>query len=213
MRKPEIAELHLITSDHPTRSHLQLIEEACMGGVTWVQLRIKDMEEDVLAELAMNARRITHKYNAVLIINDHIRIAKAVDADGVHLGKKDESPAIARSILGPDKIIGGTANTIEDIERLTALNVDYIGAGPFRFTTTKKDLSPVLGIEGISLLAKATSIPVIAIGGIDISDITSIRSAKIHGVAVAGAINNAANMNEKIKEFNKVLKKVEDDYR
>jgi thiamine-phosphate pyrophosphorylase len=205
MRKPEISNLHLITSDSPYHSLEELVVHACEAGVKWIQLRMKDVPFNEVISNGHKVRAITKKYDVILIVNDHIDIAKEIDADGVHLGKEDDSPAFARKILGDQKIVGGTANTIEDIKRLTAMGVDYIGVGPFRFTSTKKNLSPVLGAEGIARLAQVTNIPVIAIGGILPEDVNELLRTGIHGIAVAGAINNHQDIHGKLKEFHSIL--------
>ena len=127
-------------------------------------------------------------------------------ADGVHLGKQDMPPAEARALLGPGFIIGGTANTFADIERLAVAGVDYIGLGPFRFTTTKQNLSPVLGLAGYADLlaqcrAAAINIPLIGIGGITLPDVAPLLGLGLHGVAVASAITKAYPVANAINEF------------
>ena len=136
-------------------------------------------------------------------------------ADGVHLGKNDMPVDEARKILGPDKIIGGTANTIDDIIRLHRQGADYIGCGPFRFTTTKKKLSPVLGLEGyrdivLKMREKGIDLPIVAIGGITVDDIPAIMGTGVTGIALSGAILNAEDpksMTESILETLKPFEK------
>jgi thiamine-phosphate pyrophosphorylase len=205
MRKPEIATLQLITSDSPFYNIEQLVQKACDAGITWIQLRMKDVTKEHFLATAEKVRRITSTYNVALIINDHIDVAKQVSADGVHLGKQDESPEIARQILGDDFIIGGTANTVEEVKRLNSMGVNYIGAGPFRFTSTKKNLSPVLGHEGIKQLVQNSNVPVVAIGGILSEDVSNILRTGVHGIAIAGAINNHKDLDQKIKDFQNQL--------
>lgn len=201
MRKHNISRLHLITCDHPELKVSEIVRMACESGVRWIQLRMKDHSKDKILEVAYELRAITHAYNAALIINDHAEVALKSGADGVHLGKKDMSPSEARRILGDSMIIGGTANTLEDVMLLTKEGVDYIGAGPFRFTTTKKDLSPVLGCEGLRQLANASGVPVIAIGGIRVEDIKILDNTAIHGVAVASSIINSPYIKKTAKAF------------
>ena len=131
-------------------------------------------------------------FQAKLIINDHYKIAKEIKADGVHLGKTDECPLKVRAFLGASFIIGGTANTLEDCQILLDKKVDYIGLGPYQFTKTKKNLSPVLGIEGYKILLEElqTKTPIIAIGGIALEDISKIINTGIYGIAVSGAITH-----------------------
>src|SRR5688572_23978839 len=164
-----ISDLQYITQETSSWSHVQLAELACSGGVRWVQLRVKGKTDDVFLQLAQKVKAVCEKYGSRLIINDNVGIAKAVAANGVHLGKEDMHPVKARQLLGENSIIGGTANTIEDILHLSAYGVDYIGLGPFRFTTTKEKLSPILGLEAyVKLVGECQkhniTTPLIAIG-------------------------------------------------
>lgn len=190
--------------------HAEIIEEALFGGVKWVQLRIKDRPEEFLELEAWKARFAASAHEAVLIINDDVLLAQKVSADGVHLGKDDLDPVEARRILGDDFIIGGTANTLEDVVRLSRSGVDYIGLGPFRFTATKSNLSPVLGIEGYKRILKVIEsegidIPVVAIGGIQISDFDELMSIGMNGLAVSGAIAHEEETKERAEEAMKIM--------
>ncbi|MBD0401655.1 thiamine phosphate synthase [Flammeovirga sp. EKP202] len=193
-----IHKLHYISTEKKDKNHLVHIQEACESGCRWIQLRAKDISTEDYITLAKKAKVITDLHNAILLINDRPDVAKAVNADGVHVGKEDISPAEAREILGEGKIVGGTANTIEDIQRLYDYGVDYIGLGPFRFTQTKKKLSPILGLEGYQSLLdqckeRGIDTPIIAIGGIEVTDVESILKTGVHGIAVSGVIANAIN--------------------
>ena len=191
-----INKLHYISQGDSPEQHLENIQKACTSGVELVQLRLKNCSEEVVLETAQKAREITGNFQTRLIINDHYKIAKTVKADGVHLGKTDTCPSIAREYLETWQWIGGTANTLEDCKNLIAKKVDYIGLGPFRFTKTKKKLSPILGLAGyqsiLDLLPGET--PVIAIGGITFEDIPSILESGVHGIALSGELT---------KDFNK----------
>lgn len=189
----EIAKLHFITIDHPDISHAEQAIRAYKAGCRWVQLRMKSASEEQIIEEALRILPVANAHNAVLLINDHPHIALKTSAHGVHLGKKDLSPTEARRILGENFIIGGTSNTFEDILSLVNEGVDYVGLGPFRFTTTKKNLSPIVGLTGYGeILTKLRSshiqIPVIAIGGIVKEDLSELKRTGIHGIALAGAI-------------------------
>ena len=184
-----ISRLHYITQDISEYSHTFLAEEACKGGVNWVQLRVKGKSFEEWTKIAKEVKEVCVRYNAKLIINDNVIIAKEVEADGVHLGKEDMNPVEARKTLGDHFIIGGTANTEEDVKRLNNAKVDYIGLGPFRFTSTKKNLSPVLGLAGIKKIGFFSKAPVIAVGGIQMEDIKSLMEAGVFGCAVSSAIN------------------------
>ena len=194
-----IDKLHFITQENERFTHLSGMEEALKHGVKWVQLRIKDKPITEIEAQAYEARRLCDTYEAKLIINDHPSIANLIKADGVHLGKEDMPVSLARKILGDSKIIGATANTLEDIIEHTQAGADYIGLGPFRFTTTKQKLSPTLGLEGYRAILSACEkqgihIPVIAIGGITITDIPALMGAGIHGIAASSMIIHAGDM-------------------
>ena len=197
-----LSKLHYISQGKTSQDHLRNIQKVCENGVELVQLRLKEMTTETILETAEKARGITAQFNVKLIINDHYEIAKAVKADGVHLGKTDACPLVVRDYLGEQFIIGGTANTIEDCKVLIKKEVDYIGLGPFRFTETKKNLSPVLGLEGykqlIDKLEKDT--PIIAIGGIGMGDVTSIMKTGVYGIAVSGTITKDFTSISKFRE-------------
>ena len=134
-----------------------------------------------------------------------MELVHRLGADGVHLGKNDMPPREARALLGPQKIIGATANTFGDIRRAAAQGADYIGLGPFRFTRTKEKLSPILGIEGYrEILARCAEqgirLPVVAIGGITAADVDALMATGIAGIALSGALLNAENPAEETKK-------------
>ena len=186
-----ISNLHYISQGNTPEEHLRNIRRMCAAGADWIQLRLKNESFETVLETAITAKDICDKFQAKLIINDFPEVAKKVDAAGVHLGKEDHCPLETRKLLGPDKIIGGTANTLEDCEILCEKQVDYIGLGPFRFTTTKEKLSPILGAEGYrkllsSLRANGKMVPVIAIGGIVPEDLPVLAEIGLHGVAISG---------------------------
>ena len=146
------------------------------------------------------------EFDAVFVIDDRVELVKKIEADGVHLGKNDMPVDEARRFLGEGFLIGGTANTIEDVRRIHRASADYIGCGPFRYTETKKDLSPVLGLAGYEGIMKtmrdeAITIPLCAIGGITLADVANIMSVGVDGIAVSGAVLNAADPVEEMKKF------------
>ena len=150
---------------------------------------------------------------ATFIIDDHVALVDAIGADGVHLGKNDMPVAEARRILGRDKIIGATANTFDDIEALRHLDIDYIGLGPYRFTTTKQRLSPVLGIDGYRRIMQqmkdaSINIPVVAIGGITYDDIPSLMDSGVRGIAVSGSLINADNTTAETQKMITLLEEI-----
>lgn len=188
-----IDRLHYI-SQAAYGGHLEAIERVLLAGGKWVQLRIKNEPDSVVLRLAIAAAALCKKHGARLIVNDDPLIALKAAADGVHLGLNDMPVAAARAILGPGKLIGGTANTFADIRLRVAEGVDYIGLGPYRFTTTKANLSPVIGLSGyITLMEQVKKAgigtPLIAIGGITAADIPLLMQAGLYGVAMSGAMS------------------------
>ena len=206
----EIAKLHYITQETKEYSHQQRAEIVCRAGINWVQLRVKGKSDEEYLMIAKQVKLICDNYDSKLIINDNVEIAKMVKADGVHLGKSDMRPGVARKELGNTAIIGGTANTYDDIIELTKEGVDYIGLGPFKNTTTKKNLSPILGLQGyVNILAKCKkaniSTPIIAIGGIQIEDVSQLTNTGTYGIAIASAINESVNITGTAKQFNNIV--------
>ncbi|NJB35424.1 thiamine phosphate synthase [Croceivirga sp. JEA036] len=186
--------LQYISQGSTVAEHLQNIEAVLTAGCQWIQLRLKDTSASVYEQAAQEAKKLTDAHNAVLIINDNVAVAKAVNATGVHLGLTDTSLEEARLALGEDAIIGGTANTLEDCSARISSKADYIGLGPFRFTATKKNLSPILGVTGFQQITTALSknganIPIVAIGGITPEDVAQIATTGVSGVAVSGILS------------------------
>lgn len=172
------------------------IRKALDNGVKWVQVRWKNAPENEFIKLCEISKKLCSDNQAVCIINDHVQIAKDIEADGVHLGLSDQSIAIARQVLGKNKIIGGTANTLSDVLQRMNEPCDYIGLGPLRFTSTKEKLSPILGFEGYEniiqyLKNQSLEVPkIFAIGGVILNDIELLQQIGIYGVAVSGLVTN-----------------------
>lgn len=177
-------------------SYLDSIQLALEGGCRWIQLRMKDATDDEVRPIAIEAQKLCRAYGAKFIIDDRVTLVRELGADGVHLGKNDMPIREARQLLGPDYIIGGTANTFEDAKAHYEASADYIGCGPFRFTTTKQKLAPVLGLDGYrqiiqQMRAANITIPVVAIGGITKDDIPAILQTGITGIALSGTVLRA----------------------
>ena len=200
-----IPKLHYISQGDSPAAHLENIQKECSSGVELVQLRLKNISEKKTLKIAKQAREITSHFQTRLIINDYYKIAKEVKADGVHLGKTDVCPTLARKHLHSWQMIGGTANTMEDCENLLDKQIDYISLGPFRETTTKASMSPILGLKGYTAITDVliTPIPIIAVGGIATNDVKAILEAGISGIAVSGEITRDF---DSIKTFNQLLK-------
>ena len=202
--------IQFITHSNNRYGYVDGARLALEGGCRWVQLRMKEATEAEFMAAATEIGRLCKKHGATFVLDDHVEWVEKTGADGVHLGKNDMPIDEARKILGCDKIIGGTANTFEDVERLYRQGADYIGCGPFRFTTTKKNLSPVLGLEGYQhivdqMKSHGINLPIVAIGGILESDIKSILATGVSGIAVSGGILNAENPAEEMQRFLKHL--------
>ncbi len=192
----EACKLQYISHQTDRRSYLDGIHEALAGGCKWVQLRMKGATDAEVRPVAWKVKEWCQAIGAVFIIDDRVELAKVIGADGVHLGKNDMPIAEARRILGDDAIIGGTANTFDDVMAHYEAGADYIGCGPFRFTTTKEKLSPVLGLEGYrritsQMKAHGIGLPIVAIGGITRDDIPDILQTGVTGIALSGSILRA----------------------
>lgn len=183
------------------------IRKVLDNGVKWIQVRWKNAPEKDFIRLCEISKKICADYRTVCIINDHVYIAREIDADGVHLGLNDMSVETARHLLGEDKIIGGTANTFQDVLQRMVEPCDYIGLGPLRFTTTKEQLSPVLGFRGYQnivqeLKEKSMEIPkIFAIGGVVLNDIELLQQIGVYGVAVSGQITAQPSIITKFKQL------------
>ena len=203
-----LSQLQFITHFTDKYSYFDSAMMALEGGCRWIQLRMKDTDETELERVARLILPECRRRGAVFIIDDNVDVALRVGADGVHLGKNDMPVDEARRILGNGFIIGGTANTFEDVKRLAAQGADYIGCGPFRFTTTKKNLAPMLGVDGYRTILEQMSrlgikLPLVAIGGITDADIPVLMAAGVTGIALSGSVLRAENP---VGEMNKIVK-------
>lgn len=199
--------LHYISQGNTVEEQLHNIHKALDNGCDWIQMRFKNQNALEVFTLAEAVKIVCKEYLATFIINDNVHLAKQLDADGIHLGLSDMSVEEARLILGKTKIIGGTANTFEDVLQRTSENFDYIGLGPFQFTATKQNLSPILGLEGYRSIIKQMKIkniqiPIYAIGGITLENVEDLMESGIHGIAVSGLITHSKNLTPLINQLN-----------
>ena len=206
--------LYFISMDEAPIDHLRQVDEACRAGIRWIQLRMKYASDAEVRDTALAAKKICDAYGCVLILNDRVEIAAEADVHGVHVGKGDMTVSEARRLLGEDRIIGGTANTSEDILEHYRQGADYIGLGPYRYTTTKKNLSPVLGLEGYRgimrrLQQERVSIPVLAIGGIGIPDMLPLLEAGVHGIAFSGMLVHAGDRRALVQSLEEEIKTID----
>ena len=203
--KSEHSKLQFITHYTEKYSYIDSARIALEGGCRWIQLRMKDADASTLEETALIVQKMCKDYGATFIIDDHVLLTKKIKADGVHLGKNDMPIAEARRLLGDSFIIGGTVNSLDDVRAtLQSATPDYFGCGPFRFTSTKKNLAPILGHEGYRNIIREMKeggirIPLVAIGGIRKEDIPELMADGVHGIALSSSILRAENPVEEMK--------------
>jgi thiamine-phosphate pyrophosphorylase len=202
--------LQYISQGNTVKEQLFNIHKALDNGCDWIQMRFKKNYSNDAFTLAEATKILCDEYLANFIVNDNVYLAQQIAADGVHLGMHDMKIEEARLLLGKTKIIGATANTIEDVFEKVAQDCDYIGLGPFQFTTTKAHLSPVLGLEGYRTIIQKISeqkigIPIYAIGGITLEDVESLLETGIHGIAISGLITKSKNPSQLISQLNEQL--------
>lgn len=196
--------LQFITHPSDRYNIIEQVKMVLEGGCKWIQLRMKEATDEEIKTIAEELIPLCKEADAILVIDDRVELVKNLEVTGVHLGKKDMPVAEARNLLDGGPIIGATANTAGDIFALKGIDVDYVGLGPFRHTTTKKNLSPILGLDGYRKIIKevreaGVELPIVAIGGITIDDIDNIMSTGVNGIAMSGAIINAENPTEYTK--------------
>ena len=201
--------LQYISQGTTPDEHLKNIEAALNAGIKLVQLRLKNISDEFYIDYASKAKVLCDKHQALLIINDNVNVAKSSNSDALHLGLNDMKVLEAKNII-PNKLIGGTANTFEHILQRCTEKVDYIGLGPYQFTSTKEKLSPILGIEGYQTIIhemkkENLTTPIYAIGGIELKDIEAIINTGVYGMAVSGLITHSDNKGKLVKEINKIL--------
>lgn len=198
--------IQFITHTTPSISYEESAMLALQGGCRWIQLRIKGASNDEVEPVALRLLKACHKADATFILDDRVELCKKIKADGVHLGRHDMPVNQAREYLGHEFIIGGTANTFDEIRTLKRQSADYIGCGPYRYTTTKENLAPVLGLKGYTKImqqvkAEELRIPICAIGGITLDDVIPILQTGIKGIAISGAVLRADNPVEMMQRF------------
>ncbi|MGZ2371181.1 thiamine phosphate synthase [Ancylomarina sp. YFZ004] len=208
--KPSISNFQFITNDFSELNEIEQIKTVCEAGANWIQLRLKNKTDEEILKLGKQAVKICRQYKATFILNDHVHLATEIRAHGVHLGKVDMSPIKARKLLGSNFIIGGTANNMDDVSQLHKAGVDYIGLGPFRFTHTKKNLAPVLGLGAYEQILQECqnqkiSIPILAIGGIEIEDTANLMKIGLHGIALSSSVTSAKNIIETTQDYLKQI--------
>lgn len=198
--------LQYITNTDCEHSVADQIKAVIRGGCRWIQIRMKDATDEEITKVVEEVKPIAAEHDTLLLLDDRVELCNKLALTGVHLGKEDMLPSKARTELGPLAVIGVTANTFEDVIAVRSLDVDYIGMGPFRNTNTKKNLAPILGIEGIKanidkMIEAGIEIPVVAVGGIKSEDIPALLEIGCKGIAVSGAIAFSEDMEQETKRI------------
>lgn len=190
------------------------VEEAILGGATMIQLREKNISKDEYIAIAKEIKEVTDRYNIPLIINDHVDVALACDAAGVHVGQQDMAAALVREKIGPEKILGVSVQTVEQAILAEKAGADYLGVGSIFPTSTKKD-AILVSKETLKAICNAVNIPVVAIGGIKEENIVSLKGSGIAGISVVSAIfaqQNVKDATEKLRiEVNKIMGNQKED--
>lgn len=176
------------------------VEEALLGGATFVQLREKELDREAIRQEALRIRDLCRKYQVPFVIDDEVELALETDADGVHIGQSDMALRDAREQLGPEKIIGVSARTLEEALEAEQNGADYLGVGAVFSTSTKPDAADV-SLETLSSICRAVSIPVVAIGGIKKENLPELAGTGIAGVAVVSAIFAAPDIRKAAEEL------------
>lgn len=201
--------LYVLTDEKGGHSHLEVAQGAIAGGATVLQLRAKETDARRLYQTAVRLREMTREAGVVFLVNDRVDVALAVDADGVHVGQQDLPASVVRRLVGPDKIVGLTATTVEEaLEAEREGAADYLGVGPiFTFPTViKPDASPPIGLEGLRAIVQAVSLPVVAIGGIEHHNVKDVIQTGAVGVAVVHAVAWAEDVAEAARRLSALVR-------
>lgn len=203
--------LQYITNTESPSSVTDQIRAVLNGGCRWIQIRMKEASDLEIRNVVETVMPWCLETESFLILDDRVELAKELQVGGVHLGHNDMLPSQARLILGAGAVIGVTANTIDDVKAVRGLDVDYIGIGPYSDTKTKKNLAPILGLNGIrdivtDMKVEELEFPTVAVGGIRQEDVAPLMEAGVNGVAVSGAIAFAPDMQKATENFVNILK-------
>lgn len=201
--KKYISKFHYLTQDLPDRTHVEQAQVACESGANWLQYRCLTKLDGELVKEINQIAEICDEWGTTLILTNHYHLLNEVDAQGVHIEDFDADLVTIRDHIGEDKTLGASATTIERLLAIQKTNVvDYCGYGPFAHTDTKPNDKPLLGFEGYRLLQKhAIQIPVIAVGGIQLTDVEHLLELGVYGIAVSAAVNLAVDPGRALKEF------------
>ncbi len=198
--------IQFITTETESQSHFDIARKACEAGVKWIQYRNKNASPKKMWEEVLRLKTLCKKFKSTLIINDNPNLAFEAVADGVHLGKEDVTVKEARNLIGNKFIIGASCHNIDDIIQAQSDGANYVGLGPFRFTSTKSNLNPLLGINGFEKIMsdyakRKLTIPVYAIGGVTVDNVDLLLSMGVYGVAISSAITSSSDWSVAFKSF------------
>lgn len=198
--------LQFITNTESRHTPVEQIKGVIAGGCRWVQIRMKEASDEEIEKVVNEIKPLCLETETFLLLNDRVELAKKLDVGGVHLGKTDMLPSKARLVLGPAAVIGVTANSFDDILAVRSLDIDYIGIGPYAETKTKKNLAPVLGLEGIRKICremeeKEINLNHVAVGGIKLEDVDKLMKAGVNGIAVSADIAKAEDVEKRTREY------------
>ncbi len=201
--KKYISKFHYLTQDLPTRSHVEQAQIACESGANWLQYRCMTKPDEELIEEINQIAGICDEWGATLILTNHYHLLDRVDAQGVHIEDFDTDLTIIRKHIGDDTTLGASSTNIERLLFVQNLGVvDYSGYGPFAHTDTKPNNKPLLGFEGYRQLQKHhIEMPVIAVGGITLTDVGPLLETGVYGIAISAAVNLAIDPGRALKEF------------
>jgi len=208
--KKFIEKLQFITHDIPQLTHIEQAQFACEAGAKWVQYRCLTKDDETLLKDIHPIAEICDDWGATLIVTNHIHLNRKADIQGFHIEDMDADFIALRAQLGEDITIGGSSNTVEGLIRLAAEGADYAGCGPFSITTTKPNNSPLLGLAGYTTIVsvlkeKGIDLPVLAVGGIKLDDVTALMETGIFGIAASSAINQAPDMKTAYEDFYRLV--------
>ncbi len=205
--------LYVITDSKLSRgrSHRQVIEAAIHGGATIAQYREKSASTRQMIDEALELRDLCRAHGVPFIVNDRVDVALAVDADGVHVGQDDMPASLARKLVGRDKIVGVSAENVEEARAAIADGADYLGVGAIFATATKSDAGEPIGIAGLMKIARMSTVPIVVIAGINASNAASVIRAGAAGIAVVSAVVSAEDVERAARELREIVEKAKRD--
>ncbi|MGF1777500.1 thiamine phosphate synthase [Vibrio nomapromontoriensis] len=198
--------LYLVTDEQQDlQTLLKVVEQAIQGGVTMVQVREKHHDIRAFINKAAAIKQVLEGTNVPLIINDRVDVALAIDADGVHLGQSDMPVELARQLLGPNKLLGLSIENEQQLKQANNLPIDYIGLSAIFATETKSNIKKQWGLVGLENALNQTTLPIVAIGGINKTNISAIAQTGVHGIALVSAISHASSPQQAARELTRLL--------